>query len=151
MTHRPRLFLDTCVLFAAVLSPSGGSRLLLKLGEARVVRPVVGRRVLTEADGVMGRKAPGERALLALLLDRANAEVGPEPTEADMRLARSVMEYRPDAHVLAEALASGADRFVTLDRKHFLGQPELDDLPIVVEEPGDSLAWLRGRLFQAEP
>ncbi len=44
--ERKRVFIDTSVLFAAVLSATGGSRLILKLGEAGVLRLVVSRQVL---------------------------------------------------------------------------------------------------------
>ena len=41
-----RVFLDTSVLFAAVLSETGGSHLILKLGEAGALPLLVGSRVL---------------------------------------------------------------------------------------------------------
>jgi hypothetical protein len=54
--------------------------------------------------------------------------------------------YAPDALVLAEALASGADFFLTHDETHFLRNPLIQTLPCRVGAPGDFLAWVRAEL-----
>lgn len=148
MANRPRIFLDTSVLFAAVLSAGGDSRLVLKLGEAGAISLWLGSRVLQEADGVVLRKAPQTRPLLALLLSRAEVMTGPDA--AALARARTVVSYAPDAHVLAEALSAEADYFVTLDRQHFVDNPCTAALPFPVGTPGDFLAWLRERLRPGE-
>jgi predicted nucleic acid-binding protein len=144
--NEPKAFLDTSVLFAAVLSESGGARLILKLGEAETIRLWVGPRVLQEAEAVLKRKLPERKALFALLLDRARVAVGPSPDEAALVRAREVVSYAPDAHVLAEALACGANFFVSLDREHLVGNPRAASLPFPIGTPGDFLAWLRDHL-----
>jgi predicted nucleic acid-binding protein len=144
--NEPRVFLDTSVLFAAVLSATGGSRLILRLAEAGVVRLWVGEWVLQEADGVLARKAPESKALFALLLDRAGVKVGPAPDASARKQAGMVVDYEPDARVLAEALAAGVDYFVTLDCQHLLDTLGGTDLPFSVGTPGDFLAWLRERM-----
>jgi predicted nucleic acid-binding protein len=146
MEDEPRVFLDTSVLFAAVLSVTGGSRMILKLAEAGAVHLWVGEWVLHEADGVLARKAPESKALFALLLDRAGVEVGPAPDASARKRAGMVVDYEPDARVLAEALAAGVDYSVTLDRQHFLNSLDETDLPFSVGTPGDFLAWLRERM-----
>lgn len=145
-----RVFLDTNVLFAALLSSTGGSRLLLKLAEAGAIGLVVGPRALAEADAVIARKAPGDRPTLALLLDRAGVEIGPAATAADVDVVRPVIASAPDAHIVAEALTAGAHYLVTLDRAHIVAQRGVEALPLVVGTPGDCLAWLRAR-WTAEP
>jgi predicted nucleic acid-binding protein len=143
MAAETRVFLDTSVLFAAVLSETGGSCLILKLGEAGAVRLFVGPRVLQEADGVLMRKAPQQKAFFALLLDRANVVVGPAPDAASLERASDVIEYAPDAHVLAEAIAARSDYFVSLDQKHLVGNPRAAVLSFPIGTPGDFLAWFR--------
>lgn len=143
MRSRPRLFLDTSALFAALLSETGGARLLLKLGEAAVVRVVAGPRVLAELDGIVVRKAPDVRPTVALLLDAADCEIGSVAATAQQEIAGLALTYAPDAQVLAEALAAHVDYFVSLDREHFVGNAALDHLPFPVGTPGDCLAWLR--------
>jgi hypothetical protein len=100
---------------------------------------------------VLARKAPESKALFALLLDQAGVEIGPAPDAVARNSAEAVLEYAPDARVLAEALAVRADYFVTLDRQHFIDNPHVSGLPFLVGTPGDFLAWLRERLRKLEP
>ena len=150
MDAETRVFLDTSVLFAAILSETGGARLILSLGEARAVRLYVGPQVLREADGVLNRKAPDSKARFALLLDRAAVQVAPEPSVETLVQASQVVPYGPDAHVLAEALAAEVHYLVTLDCQHFVGNPRAAALPFLVGTPGDFLAWLRDMLCGRE-
>jgi predicted nucleic acid-binding protein len=150
MVNEPCVFLETSVLFAAVLSETGGARLILKLGEAGVLRLRVGPRVLREADNVLARKAPKSKALFALLLDQAGVELGPAPDAILLDRAERVVDYAPDARVLAEALATQTDYFVTFDRQHFIDNPSVSGLPFPVGTPGEFLAWLRERLRRFE-
>jgi len=145
----PRVFLDTSVLFAAVWSETGGARLILKLGEAGVVSLWVGPWVLREADAVLERRSPESRPHFALLLDRARVQVGREAGPTALSQAHSVVDYTPDAQVLAEALEVGAKYLVSLDRKHLVGNPDAGELPLLIGTPGDFLAWYRQQL--AEP
>ena len=50
-----RVFLDTSVVFAAVLSPTGGSRQLFLLGEVGSLTLIVGPTVLQECEQVVRR------------------------------------------------------------------------------------------------
>jgi predicted nucleic acid-binding protein len=140
------VFLDTSALFAAVLSPTGGARALLKLGELHLVSLWAGPRVLQEAEEVFRRKAPDLLPLMAGLLASADVQIGPAADQSCLEQAASVVSYAPDAHVLAEALASGAGFFATHDKAHFLDNPRADMLPCRIGSPGDVLIWLRNRL-----
>ncbi len=148
MAVKVRVFLDTSVLFAAVLSETGGARFILELGESDVVQLWVGPRVLQEADGVLARKAPKSKAIFAALLDRAKVSVGPHPDEAALAQANAIVDYPPDAHILAEALAAEVDYLVSLDRKHLVGKPKESELPFPLGTPGDFLDWFRNYLPQ---
>jgi predicted nucleic acid-binding protein len=145
MADKPRVFLDTSVVFAGVLSETGGARLILKLGEAGLVHLVIGPRVLEEADRTFSRKALDSKPLFAILLDVARVEMGKPARRAHLDVANEVIGYAPDAHVLAEAISNDADYFVTLDRKHFHADA-VKGLPLLVGTPGDFLAWLRNRI-----
>jgi predicted nucleic acid-binding protein len=146
----PRVFLDTSVLFAAVWSESGGSRLILKLGEAGAVALWVGPTVLREAEAVLRRKSPGSRPQMALLLDRAWVQTGPEVGTEVLAQARSIVDYLPDTQVLAEAVEIGVNYFVSLDQKHLVGNPRTERLSFPVGTPGDFLDWYRQRLTESE-
>lgn len=145
MDAESRVFLDTSALFAAAISESGGARMILKLGEAGAVSLWVGPLVLNEAEAALAKKSPKSKAYFALLLDSANVQIGEPATPDALSLAASVVDYLPDAQVLAEALTVGVDYFVSLDKKHLLGNPRAGRLPFPVGTPGDFLAWYRGR------
>jgi predicted nucleic acid-binding protein len=137
MPRNPRVFLDTSVLFAAVLSPTGGARKLFLLAEAGVLKLVVGPTVLKECDEVIRRKAPGSSSRLAQLLAAAQTETSAPPSKRQIKTAQSYIRYPPDAHVLAEAIHAKPDWFVTHDKEHFLKGRSKIKLPFEIGTPGD--------------
>jgi predicted nucleic acid-binding protein len=132
-----RVFLDTSVLFAAVLSPGGGGRKLFLLAEAGVLKLLVGPTVLRECEEVVKRKAPGSLSKLAHLLAAARTETASAPSKRQIDIARSHVYYLPDAQVLAEAIRAKPDWFVTHDKKHFLKSRRNMLLPFEIGTPGD--------------
>ena len=143
----PDIFLDTSALFSGIWSATGGARMLLKLGEAHAVKLSVSSHVLTEIEGVLRRKSPQSLGTLALLLDRSRiGVVSPIPNE-QIAICYSIVNYTPDAIVLAAAWTAEVDYFVTLDRKHFLNNQQLHAAaPFTVGTPGSCLAWYREKL-----
>ncbi len=118
--------------------------MILKLGEAGAIRLLVSPQVLAEAEGALRRKAPETLGLLTLLLDRSRVEVVPGPTSDAVQASQALTGHPGDAQVLAAAWAAGVDYFVTLDREHFLDQPDLRGVvPFPLGTPGDFLAWYR--------
>jgi predicted nucleic acid-binding protein len=138
----PTLFLDTSVIFAAILSPGGGARRLFQLGEWGLMRLLVGPRVLQECETIVRRKAPQSLPLVALLLDTAKVQQSPVADDASLQKAFGLVSYRPDAYVLAEALTASADWFVTHDKAHLLKILPEESLPIRIGTPGDVLQAL---------
>ena len=138
----PTLFLDTSVIFAAILSPSGGARRLFQLGELGLVRLLAGPMVLQECETVVRRKAPQSLPMVALLLETAHVLVSSAAEVASLQKAFALVAYRPDAYVLAEALTASPDWFVTHDKAHLLKiQPE-GAVPFQIGTPGDVLQAL---------
>jgi len=97
---------------------------------------------LQETEEVLQRKAPHLLGLLAQLLDEANIEVSEAPITTQVNLAKSLIEYKPDANVLAQAISAKPDWFVSHDKEHFIGNTELNDLSFKIGTPGDVIAWL---------
>ncbi len=141
---RLKIFLDTSVVFAAVLSSTGGARKLLLLGEVGMLKLVVGPAVLREVEGVVRRKSPDSLPLVAQLLDLGQVIVAQPADPAHVGLARTYVAYPPDARVFAEALQAGVDWFITHDKKHFLNVEEMASLPLRVGTPGDVLQYIKG-------
>lgn len=134
-----KVFLDTSVLFSAVLSQSGGARKLFHLAEAGLLQLIVGITVLREADEVVRRKAPASLPLLAQLLEAGQVETCSAPTPKQIESARNLVAYTPDARVLAEAIRAEADWFVTHDKEHFLKAKKEINLSFEIGTPGDLL------------
>lgn len=146
MPKRNSAFLDTSVVFAAVLSPTGGARRLFELSEAGLLRLIVGPNVLREADEVVRRKSPASLPLLARLLDVGLVETSRPPAKGQIEAARALVRYPPDARVLAEAIAAKPDWFVTHDKEHFLRAMPVPELPFVIGTPGDLLQRIKADL-----
>jgi len=143
----PDIFLDTSTLFSGIWSATGGARLLLQLGEAKAVKLAVSSHVLVEIESVLRRKSPQSLGTLALLLDRSRIAVVPSASKNHIIICQSVVNYTPDAILLAAAWTAGVDYFVTLDRKHFLNNQQIHDAaPFTVGTPGSCLAWYRSKL-----
>ena len=138
-TKKPRLFLDTSVIFAAVLSPTGGARKLFLLGEAGLTQLVVGPTVLRECQEVVQRKALATLPTLAQLMAGASLETSQAPTRKQIDAAEVYVQYAPDARVLAEAMQAKPDWFVTHDKEHFLKHRSKINLPFEIGTPGDVL------------
>lgn len=146
-TPKPRVFLDSSALFAAILSTAGGARLILHLAEGGAVDVVISAHVLAEVESALRRKVPETLGYLALLLDRANCQIVTNPPLEQVRTWEKLVSYLPDAAVLAAAAGVQADYLVTLDRRHLLENPHLTSSPpLPIGTPGDFLTWLRRRL-----
>jgi predicted nucleic acid-binding protein len=131
------VFLDTSVVFAAILSPEGGSRKLFRLAETGLLHLIVGPNVLRECEEVVRLKKPSSTPLLAQLLATSRTETSLAPTARQIKMAKTYVHYSPDAYVLAEAIQAKPDWFVTHDKEHFLKQREKITLSFEIGSPGD--------------
>jgi predicted nucleic acid-binding protein len=113
----PKAVLDACVLYPTILR-----EILQGAGEAGLYQPVFSDRILREwvlATAKLGPAAPaiaeGEAALLRAAFPRALIRERPEIE------ARLFLPDPNDVHVLATAVASGADAIVTFNAQDFPG------------------------------
>ncbi len=109
--------LDACVLYPTVLR-----EILQGAGEAGLYEPVFSDRILREWTLAAARLGPGaeviaggEAALLRAAFPRALTRARPEIE------ARLVLPDPDDVHVLAVAIAAGADAIVTFNAADFPG------------------------------
>ncbi|NJN54616.1 MAG: PIN domain-containing protein [Anaerolineae bacterium] len=117
----PDIFLDTSALFAGIWSPTGGARMLLKLGEAGVVQLVVSSQVLTEIENVLRRKSPELLGALTVILNQSQIVVSSILVGEHLAACQAHISYAADALIVATAWSASADYFVTLDQQHILG------------------------------
>jgi predicted nucleic acid-binding protein len=149
MKRNRRIFLDTSVIFAAVLSESGGARALFRLGEAKVLQLIVGSTVLRECEQVVRRKAPDSLPTLAYLLELGMVEITTRSSNDFIEGAKAIVAYGPDAYVLAEAVAAEPDWFITHDKAHFLKAELGTNFTIRIGTPGDLIQALEDEFTQS--
>jgi predicted nucleic acid-binding protein len=143
---RPRVFLDTSALLAGLASATGASSKILALGEAGVLALVVSEQVLVEAKRNLQDKLPNaipeyERFLNACPLERV-----PDPSATDVAKAKGIIHPK-DASIMVAATDAQVDYLVTLNRKHFLDDPEVARKSgLRIGAPDDLLDWLREQL-----
>jgi len=142
MLPTAKVFLDTSVIFAAVLSPDGGARMVFRLGEIGYLQLMAGKQVLKECEAVVRRKAPQTLPDLAVLLDTVKITVTPEASAENLERASGLVAYPPDALILAEALQANPDWFLSHDHQHLL-KVASEALPFRIGTPGDLLNWLK--------
>ncbi len=137
-----RIFLDTSVYIAALLSPQGGSGELVRLAEAGAIRIVVSERVVVEADRVLARRFPDLIEESHRLWRSISPEIAPAPSS---RLLSPFLEklQRGDASLLCSAQLAQVSAFVTWNTRDFMksGIDTLVSFPIVI--PGECLKLFR--------
>ncbi len=140
-----KVFLDTSVIFAAVLSPDGGARMVFRLGEVGYLQLMAGKQVLKELEAVIRRKVPQTLPDLAVLLDTVKIVVTPEASTENLEQAKRLVAYPPDALILAEAIQANPDWFLSHDHQHILKiSPET--ISFRIGTPGDLLNWLKEQM-----
>ena len=101
MVSRTGVFLDTRALFAGIWSSTGGSRMILKLGEAEAIQLLASAQVLQEIENALREKAPGTLGYLALLLERSRVEIVPPPGEDVVKSCGHLDQHLGDIQVIA--------------------------------------------------
>jgi len=137
-----RIFFDTSVYIAALLSPKGAAGELVRLSEAGILQMVVSQEVIIEADRVLTIKFPELVQESRRLWRHLAPEIAADPTTNQVK---PFLERLPkaDAFILCSAHLAKVSAFVTWNTRDFMGQHivSLVDFPIVV--PADGLKLFR--------
>jgi putative PIN family toxin of toxin-antitoxin system len=144
---KPRVFLDSSIIIAALLSPQGSSAFILtEFGDRLAFE--ISDYVLAEVRGILEMKFKKEPRLLAALLPLlgfGGVTLSSNPPIRDVRSAERYIS-KNDAPILTAAWA-GHEYLVTLDNE-FL-QPnvraEAERRGLMVLKPGDLIAIVEGR------
>lgn len=137
-----RVFFDTSVYIAALISPKGAAGELVRLAEAGVIRMIVSEEVIKEADRVLAGKFPELIQESRKLWKSLCPDIAPEPTVSQLK---PFLEKLPkgDAVILCAAHLVKPSVFVTWNTRDFLTSDvtALVDFPLLV--PGDGLKIFR--------
>lgn len=137
-----RIFFDTSVYIAALLSDEGAARELVRLVEGEAIRMVISEEVVIEVDRVLSGKFPELIQESRKLWKHLGPEIAPNPT-ADQIKPFSHKLAKGDASILCAASLAKVSAFVTWNTRDFMakGVESLVDFPIVV--PADGLKLFR--------
>ena len=145
----PDLFFDSSALFAGIVSASGASRALLLLAEAGMVTITISEQVVAETERAVARKIP--RALLDCreALRATGLRIVGDPLPEETRARVGVIMHLADVPVLVAAMNARTDYLVTLNRRHFVDDPNVAARSgLRIGTPGDALVWVRGVLSE---
>jgi predicted nucleic acid-binding protein len=146
---RLSLFLDSSALFSSAASARGGARALLVLGETGRVELTISLQVAIETERALARKAPQAIGVLRQLLQAAKIKIVADPPADVVERYTKLIVHRADRPILAAAVLSRADYLVTLNRKHFIDDPQIAlKSGLLIGTPGAALEWVRRRLTE---
>jgi len=145
MTVPRRVFLDANVWFAAAVSPTGGSAMLLALCQEGQCEATATRLILQEAEQNLRAKAKFRDAALVRfyrLIAAPGLQVVSNASREETAIYTAIVHAK-DTHVLAGAHKAKADALITLDRKQFCtASVRQATLPFEILTPGTLLRRL---------
>ena len=142
-----KVFLDANVIFSAANSDTGGSAYIFQLAKKIKLTLYSSRLAIKEAERNLRKKADTQKLLNFYdLLNQIPVKlIDVDRTKAKGKFSDLVGEK--DSPIIASAIASKANFFLTLDKKHFLNEKVLKaNLPIKIVNPSSFLSIQLGRL-----
>jgi putative PIN family toxin of toxin-antitoxin system len=138
INKKTRLFFDSSVLIAGILSPKGGSGLIIKACLVGGFMLLASQAVFIEVERNLtenfSKKTTGH---FNYLIAAIAWTIVPIPSEKLIYHYSKIINEK-DAHVLAAAIAGESDFLLTLDRKHFMAPSlKMANLSCIILTPGD--------------
>lgn len=139
--RRPRIFLDSNVIFSGLYSAEGAPGVILERYIQGELRLVISPQVLEEVVRTVKEKLPAALLALSRLLMSIPPEICPDPSRQEVIRWAEVMPIA-DAAILSAAVAAQPDCLVTGD-KHFLENPGISERTgLNIVTPAQFLEWL---------
>ena len=142
------LFLDSSALIAGIVSANGAARVLLLLAEGGQIVVTISEQVLVETERVIARKVPIALSDLRRAILASQAQIVRDPLSDEVRAHPDLISHPADIPIVLAAMQAKVDYLVTLNRKHFIDDPEVARKSgLKIGTPGDALSWVRGQIF----
>ncbi|MBI4215950.1 MAG: PIN domain-containing protein [Chloroflexi bacterium] len=138
---RPRVFLDSNVIFSGLYSAQGAPGQILEHFLAGRIGVVISQQVLEEVVRTVGEKLPVALPALRRLLESAPPEIVADPPLGEVVTWAGALA-RGDAAILAAAVAARADCLVTGDRR-FFAHAIVEEAGLRIVTPAQFLAGLK--------
>jgi predicted nucleic acid-binding protein len=121
----PRIFIDSSVLFSAANSAKGHARDILLMGTRGEIKIVLSNYVLEETVRNLAQLRHPPLEELEQILTNAGVEI----VEISKQLVLEAGELivLKDAPIIAAAKFAKVDILISLDKKHILNRPELEE------------------------
>jgi predicted nucleic acid-binding protein len=143
------LFLDSSALIAGIISASGAARVLLLLSETGHITITISEQVVAESERAIARKAPQVLSGVRQAILASKVEIRRDPTPEEVKAHLYIISHAPDVPIVLAAKHAKADYLVTLNRKHFIDDPEVSrQSGLRIGTPGDALAWVRRKISE---
>jgi predicted nucleic acid-binding protein len=141
------LFLDSSALFAGIVSSSGAARVLLLLAESGKLHLTVSEQVIAETERAVARKLPQALSDVRQTILKSRVRIIKDPSGEAVEAHLDWVAHASDVPILVAAMTARVDYLVTLNRKHFLDDPQVAERSgLRIGTPGDALAWVRAKL-----
>lgn len=144
-----KVFIDTSALIAGTLSPTGAAHEMLRLCEAGVVKAVMSRQVLVEADRNLSEKLPALLPDYHVFLKHLSPLIVDDSSRLAIEQAGAII-HRNDAPILAAAIEADIDYLVTWNTRHFQKKAVRDYVQFPILTPGEFLEEFRRALLEEE-
>jgi predicted nucleic acid-binding protein len=118
-----KVFVDSSVLIAAAISPTGSARALILRGIEGSLSLFLSALVLDETQRNLAKKAPAALPAFAVFREALVAQLAEPPRELVLAVSQRI-ELK-DAPIVAAALHAHVDYLATFDRAHLLDLHEL--------------------------
>lgn len=142
------LFLDSSALIAGIVSAKGAARALLLLAESGQISVTISEQVLAETERAIARKVPLALSDLRQAILASQAQIVRDPSPDVVSAYPSLISHPADVPIVLAAMQAKVDYLVTLNRKHFIDDPEVAQKSgLNIGTPGDALNWIRGQIF----
>ena len=144
---RLNLFFDSSALIAGIISSHGAARVLLLLAETGHITLTISEQVVAEAERAVARKAASALPDLRQAIQTTRAQIMRNPSPKEVMENLHLIAHPADVPILLAAMKARVDFLVTLNRRHFLDDPQVKQLSgLRIGTPGDALNWVRGQL-----
>jgi predicted nucleic acid-binding protein len=142
------LFMDSSALIAGIISAKGAARALLLLAEGGQIAVTISEQVLAETERANARKVPLALNDLRQAILASQAQIVRDPSPDEVSAHPNLISHPADTPIVLAAMQAKVDYLVTLNRKHFIDDPEVARRSgLNIGTPGDALSWIRGQIF----
>ena len=142
-----KVFIDTSALIAGTLSPTGAAHEVLRPCEAGVVKALMSRQVLVEADRNISEKLPALQSEYRVFLKHLSSLIVEDPSKLAVEQACEIIHHN-DAPILAAAIEASVDYLVTWNTRHFQKKAVRDYVQFPILTPGEFLEEFRRALLE---